>query len=580
MRRFYIVCSFMWLAYPCQALSFHAPQSKQEKGEFRKAQDYLDTIKKINAELEGSGLSAEKITNDKRKLVALYDKTTHAVILAYGIKPNHEAGTIVRGAVKGAKSKKWDPVFDDQTHRIMTDKGGKEVLAKEAPAVGYTWSDGQITLGPGAFEGSFINKTTKGKEFYSASPALLASLIIHETVHFEQYTTPGRGDKMSRFDMDLEAYKVQLASARKIGLNPSEVRLIGQGMIKGMGWIKAHPNASPFAGPGVVLGAADLPDSDIERAKNGAEDSFLDTWKNEASQVADDARAQKLTPQEIERRKEEKVAWRKEREEERRKKLDEEEKRYMEQMRHYASDCPFGDTACETVPPQAAPPPSRELLWNALGEWTQTACRYITPVQFVSYPRDPSVTDDLRPGMTPRVPDPSFMNDMTDAYRENERRAKAKAEEDQEDRAYLKDHFVVMNQSDIDEFKSQNSLSRCQSEMADLLSQANGPVDVDWMLGELGKRKTEEIDKTRDSLDLLVHALIRGIPIVAAAIVKGISTPFVAIGQATASPGNSGGSGGGSGGSSGNSHVQYHAGLADSQLRGIASGSMSFDGGM
>ncbi len=166
MKRFYIVCFFLLLfAYPCGALSFHAPQSAQEKVEFQKAQDALSRIEKINANIvgiikasnEGKSLSAvqlEQINNYKRQRLPLYNEAIHAAIAAYGIKPDHEAGILVTGKVTGAQSKEWDPVFDNQAHRIMTDKDGKEVLAKESPSVTYTWSDGQITLGPGAFEGS------------------------------------------------------------------------------------------------------------------------------------------------------------------------------------------------------------------------------------------------------------------------------------------------------------------------------------------------------------------------------------------------------------------------------------------
>ncbi len=155
MRRFCIACAFLWLAYPCGALSFHAPQSGKEKAEFQKAQNNLNDIRKIRAKLQDKNLSAAQPADDRKALLLLYNKTIHAVIAAYGISPEHEAGGIlVTGKVTGAQSKEWDPVFDNQAHRIMTDKDGKEVLAKESPSVTYTWSDGQITLGPGAFEGS------------------------------------------------------------------------------------------------------------------------------------------------------------------------------------------------------------------------------------------------------------------------------------------------------------------------------------------------------------------------------------------------------------------------------------------
>ncbi len=333
---------------------------------------------------------------------------------------------------------------------------------------------------------------------------------------------------MTVFNMEEQAYSTQMNSGSVIGLSNDEENLIEHAMLTELKWVKAHPNASPFDIP-ESLSAGSVPEEDdIEKTKTGSETSFLETWKKQVQPVLDAPRSG--NPQKS-----------------------------------------------QGIPIVSDP------LQEAVGRWTDIACRYIAPAKFENYPEDPSINGGGRPGMAPRIPDPSFMNDMSETAKENDRIAEAKAAQDQEDRQYLLDHLVVMERSNMERFKEQNqSLTSCQNDMLDLFLQAGGPIDAQWMIQELDEKKREEIDKNRDALDILVHALIRGIPIAAATIVRGISAPFIAVGNSITvmSPGNSGGSGGGSGGSGGGSNVQYHAGLADSQLRGIASGSMSFDGGM
>lgn len=500
MRRFCIACAFLWLAYPCGALSFHAPQSGKEKAEFQKAQNNLNDIRKIRAKLQDKNLSAAQPADDRKALLLLYNKTIHAVIAAYGISPEHEAGGIlVTGKVTGAQSKEWDPVFDNQAHRIMTDKDGKEVLAKESPSVTYTWSDGQITLGPGAFEGSFDDKSTKEVVHYLASPALLASIIIHETVHFEQYTTPGRGDKKGLFEMELEAYKIQLNSARQIGLAPSEVRLIGQGMIKGMKWVKAHPDASPFAAPGAVLGSPDLPDSDIEHAKTGAEDSFsrpsglLDAIDHAVS-VSKNAEA---TAKKISDNKDRADLERKQ----------EDERRFRE---------------WETA--QAA-------AWNYIKAAVGLACS------------DPDAfSNQIQAG---KIVNADIGND--DLW-----------------------FYLSGAESEVGWESLSKGVNPCQDSIVNQMLSANSPVPASWIL--------TWAKQYRESHPGLIERFTTT-----------LSDFFAALGEFLNSPAPSpslgqGGSGGGSeegggGQAHGSSHFQYHGGRADSQLRGIASGSMNFDGG-
>jgi hypothetical protein len=534
MKMFCASCTFLLLAYPCGAVSFHAPQSAQEKEKFDLAQKDLNKIQDINNDLNRKDITDAQINSDKQKRLVLYNETIHAVIAAYGISPEHEEGTLVREEFKGNAAKEWNPMFDNRSARDALNKDGQDVSMLPPPSVSLTWADGQVTLGAGAFFG--------GKDHpYFASPALLASVIIHETVHYEQYTTPGRGDNMTHAELEMEAYKVQIGSAKEIGLMPDEVRLIGQGMTNGLQWIRAHPH-SPFAIPD-ALGPDELtPDSDIESTKNAADDSFLKSVKQTINIVDDKRLFDKIN-----------------------------------QRRNEFACVPGARCEKRETPQQ---PSQRDLLWSALKEWTETACNYITPATYVNIPPVGDISGGRHVG-PPNI-DVEDMNAMTEAARENDRIGKEKEKSDQADRSYLTDHFVVMDQTDIDQFKSQNGLSSCQIEMANLLSQANGPVDSRWMLNALDEKKRQEVDKNRDALDWLVQKIIRGIPIAAAAIVRGISTPFIAIGDAVKSfPSLSDDSGGGNGGSGGNrgggSNFHYNDGPSAGKLRGIAGGSMSFD---
>ena len=522
---FYV--SLLWVS-PAFALSFHAPKSQYEKRGFERARKDLAAIKKINDEFADNKskkkiLSEAEIEKEKIQRQVFEEDAIKAVIAAYGIKPKHETGALYLGTLSGTKAVRWDPILSERQNRDAKNAAGETVHLHHPPSSALTWSNGQITVSQKSF---FYTAKNPGEITFFATPALLASIIIHETVHYEQYTNP-KDASMSLFSMEEESYSTQMNAGSVIGLSNDEENLINHAMITELKWVKAHPNASPFDIPESLSGGSSPAEDDIEKTKTEAETSFLETWKKQVQPVLDAPR----------------------------------------------SGNPQNSRGIPIVP---------DPLQEAIGKWTDTACHYITPPTYEDIPSDSN--SDLEPGTPIRMPDQSFYNNMAEVAKDNDRIAAAKAAQDQEDRRYLLDHLVVMEQSNMERLKEENqSLTSCQEDMLDLFLQADGPIDAQWMLKELDEKKREEIDKDRDMLDTLVHALIRGIPIAAAAIVRGISAPFIAVGNSVTviSPDNSGGSGGSGGGeNNGGSHVQYHAGLADSQLRGIASGSMSFDGGM
>ena len=179
MKRFYIVCFFLLFAYPCGALSFHAPRTAHEKKEFDRVQNDLITIKNINAELGNKSLDETKIEKDKIRRQVFEEDAIKAVIAAYGIKPKHETGALYLGTLSGTKAVRWDPILSERQNRDAKNAAGETVHLHHPPSSALTWSNGQITVSQKSF---FYTAKNPGEITFFATPALLASIIIHETV--------------------------------------------------------------------------------------------------------------------------------------------------------------------------------------------------------------------------------------------------------------------------------------------------------------------------------------------------------------------------------------------------------------
>lgn len=113
-------------------------------------------------------------------------------IQAYDL-PAHMNGTSVMRDTLG-RTISWLPVAREPEARQIQDAKGN-FRSKGQPKElldGKTYVDGTVYIYPGTF--------THGVGY-------LASILFHESIHFNQITTPGKGDEMSGAEDEVEAYQ-------------------------------------------------------------------------------------------------------------------------------------------------------------------------------------------------------------------------------------------------------------------------------------------------------------------------------------------------------------------------------------
>lgn len=86
-----------------------------------------------------------------------------------------------------------------------------------------------------------------------SDPRLLALLLVHELRHFEQFTTPGKGDAWTRAEFELDAYAAERRAMAPMGLDRDrafEKEMLDFFRAKGRYWMEQRPevNASPAYG--------------------------------------------------------------------------------------------------------------------------------------------------------------------------------------------------------------------------------------------------------------------------------------------------------------------------------------------
>jgi len=155
-------------------------------------------------------------------------------LIAYGLVdldanglPIMPTKTAVHPTVRG-RSVHWIVIYKDDAPRTVLDNDGANMTIPAGAKVqgGITGADGVTTM-YGRFH----------------SPADLALMLYHEKVHYEQFTTPTLGDKMSYDEREEAAFRAQFQVLGKIGLTPAEMRafeelLAGDGRKPGL--IREH----------------------------------------------------------------------------------------------------------------------------------------------------------------------------------------------------------------------------------------------------------------------------------------------------------------------------------------------------
>lgn len=144
------------------------------------------------------------------------DKAIHRTLTAYGIvstdrisgKPKMPSGIAVVPDYKG-QAAHWRVVARDDDKRINLNLRGDRV--HEGPV--------DNKLARASTDGSGI--TIVYEESFS-SPEYLALILSHEKEHFEQYTTKGRGDKLSPNERELVAWRKTERDALILGFSAND----------------------------------------------------------------------------------------------------------------------------------------------------------------------------------------------------------------------------------------------------------------------------------------------------------------------------------------------------------------------
>ena len=134
----------------------------------------------------------------KEERKATYEQALWLTIKAYDIlsftgdSPALPNGTSFLRSPEKGKSITWVPIFEDNGPKLIQNEIGRtfKVPELDPDVVGNTASDGVSRILPGAF----------------TSPAALASVIIHEKIHFEQNTTPRTGLELTPGEREVAAY--------------------------------------------------------------------------------------------------------------------------------------------------------------------------------------------------------------------------------------------------------------------------------------------------------------------------------------------------------------------------------------
>jgi ferric-dicitrate binding protein FerR (iron transport regulator) len=114
----------------------------------------------------------------------------------------------VKGGGPGERFK-WNIVVKDKVE-IANDKEGRQISVEGETSV----EDGTITLYPTAF----------------SSPGVLASTILHERVHFYQFSE-GWGNRMTKDEYELEAWMTEFYNAKATGLSHAELQRVKEAIV-------------------------------------------------------------------------------------------------------------------------------------------------------------------------------------------------------------------------------------------------------------------------------------------------------------------------------------------------------------
>lgn len=183
---------------------------------------------------------------------SMMDDLLQRTMSLYGIRPSRQRGTVVvPGPFRGA-AVRWEPRFGSGAlQRTVVTPSGTTIPLQVDPYEAVIWADGQVEITEEAFR----------------SPGYLAALLLHESVHFDQYVTPGRGDRFRGLQLELEAHSQSSGrnNAAILGLTADELARIRRIHTAQIEAFQRHPDLLMMS---MQFRAA-------EEARRSASDSFV-----------------------------------------------------------------------------------------------------------------------------------------------------------------------------------------------------------------------------------------------------------------------------------------------------------------
>lgn len=266
------------------AHALHAPSPTQLKAlqtqiaAIHTLQASITTLaQKIKDENELIDPSQSKIDRLQRQL-AVYEaqlsplcnqliKDTYA---DYGIKPHRYSGEIVLPGDLEKTQSSWKPKFGTIEHerRVLNGAGHDVIMGQQEDYEAITWANGDI----------FITITA-----FRFSPGYLAAIISHETIHFDQITTKGVGDKTTVLERERRAFNQARGTALKsvFNLTNDESTAVEAAFDKALKTASTSRNS-------MVIGASGMESVDLTENPNG-EDIFRQRIE-EAKALAEESR--------------------------------------------------------------------------------------------------------------------------------------------------------------------------------------------------------------------------------------------------------------------------------------------------
>lgn len=305
MSRFLTLSLILFSALPAAALK--RPQTKAELAELAAIGSLMASEKtayeasfvrlklahdkareKIDNEPQIAALEQQLATLNASHAVVMNNIVKRTVTL-FDIQPGPTSGHIVGGEFLNT-SPPWSPTFAPQVEQkiILVPNKPSITLSAHGPYAGITWADGSVELNEKAF----------------LSPGYLAAVIIHESVHFAQMTTVGRGDSITAVRAEIEAHSKSSSPdvAVLLGLTTAEEDLLKAAFRENIRRFQNNPSRS-------MISMQFVSPTSPEPIREQGDLGFLDSLQQGGAVVAEKVEAERAV---LAREREAQENWRRE----------------------------------------------------------------------------------------------------------------------------------------------------------------------------------------------------------------------------------------------------------------------------